>query len=109
MMEERQYLSILSNLTWGNRDNNLATFSLTHGKTNVTKIEEEWTKINKRNINQSFLTTLIQKTKIKTSSLVFCEIWNSKIVTMERGYEKQWSSGRRRDSYTKNITDDSFY
>jgi hypothetical protein len=34
-----------------------------------------------RNINQPFLFTFFQKMKTKTSPLVFCEIWTSKIAS----------------------------
>jgi hypothetical protein len=47
---------------------------------NVAKIEQEWTKIGKRNINQPFLATFFYKMKIKTSQLVFYEIWTFKTV-----------------------------
>jgi hypothetical protein len=50
----------------------------------MAKIEQEWTKIDKRNINQPFLAILFQKIKIKTSPFIFCEIYTSKIASNRR-------------------------
>jgi hypothetical protein len=42
--EEREYLTILSNHIWGDRDKNLATFSPTHGETLDPKCGYNWGK-----------------------------------------------------------------